>query len=51
MRFKVIDKRPVLIGSTIHKKKIGKVLEARTLKSKKEKRQKGILIYENHIYN
>ena len=38
MRFKVIDKRPVLIGSTIHKKKIGQVLEARTLKSKKAKR-------------
>ena len=36
MRFKVIDKSPVLIGSTIHKKKIGQVLEARTLKSKKE---------------
>ena len=51
MRFKVIDKRPVLVGSTIHKKKTGLVLKARILKAKKEKRQKGILIYENHIYN
>ena len=39
MRFKVIDKRPVLIGSTIHKKKIGQVLEAKRIqKGKKAKR-------------
>ena len=36
----MIDKRPVLTGSTIHEKKIGQVLEAGTLKSKKEKNAK-----------
>ena len=39
MRFKVTDKRPVLIGSTIHKKKIGQVLEAKRIqKGKNAKR-------------